>query len=155
MLSADPGDLVVEFCRRFLPVEGEERCFPIGAVSDAADRGPVRCHLVPSYGRGIYIGVLPAGCQMVPVEAEANDVLVIAAFRAGDLRRLHTLLCCYESPFGTDAEAEERRADLGDAERLRCYVRSLRTALLAQPCNCLQDVCGKRFLSEIFDPNAA
>jgi hypothetical protein len=62
---------------------------------------------------------------MVPAEAEADDVVVVAAFRAGDLRRLHSLLCCYESPFVTDAEAAERRADVADAERLRRYVRSL------------------------------
>ena len=47
MLPADPGDLVVEFCRRLFAVEGEEGAFPVGAVSDPADRRPFGCHLVP------------------------------------------------------------------------------------------------------------
>jgi len=55
--------------------------------------------------------MVPAGCQ-------SNRVVVIAAFPAADLRRLHTLLCCYESPFATPSEGAERVEDLGDVERL-------------------------------------
>lgn len=62
---------------------------------------------------------------MVPTDSRVDDVVVVAAFRADDLRRLHTLLVCYESPFVTEAEALERRADVLDAERLRRYVRAL------------------------------
>ena len=54
-----------------------------------------------------------------------RDTLVVAVFRVGDVLRLHSLLCGYESPFVTDAEAGVRRADLTDVERLRRYVRSL------------------------------
>jgi len=75
--------------------------------------------------RGIYIEVLPAGCQMVPPDVPADDVIVVAAFRVADLRRLHSLLCGYESPFVTEAEAAERCADVEDVERLRRYVRGL------------------------------
>jgi len=62
---------------------------------------------------------------MAPAEVEADAVVVVAALRVGDLRRLHSLLCCYESPFVTEGEVLERRADVRDVERLRGYVRSL------------------------------
>lgn len=58
---------------------------------------------------------------MVP-EIGGDAVVVIAAFRVADLRRLHSLLVCYESPLVTPGEASARRCDLRDAERLRRYV---------------------------------
>lgn len=62
---------------------------------------------------------------MVPADVPVDGVIVVAAFRAADLRRLHSLLCCYESPFVTEAEAAERAADVEEVERLRRYVRGL------------------------------
>ena len=68
------------------------------------------------------------GCHMVPRTTAATDpdeVVVVAAFRASDLYRLHGLLCAYESPYGTRSEAQERRVDVARNEALRRYVQSL------------------------------
>lgn len=54
-----------------------------------------------------------------------EDVLVVAVFRREDLLRLHALLVCFDSPYRTDAEAEERLRDEASHALLRRYVTSL------------------------------
>ena len=47
------------------------------------------------------------------------EEIVITAFRAPDLRRLHVLLACYESPYSLPSEWRQRLADEAAHERLR------------------------------------
>jgi len=60
---------------------------------------------------------------MVPSCEE--EVVIVAAFRRGDLVRLHTLLACYTSSFRTAQEAAERYADEQAHDALRRYVADL------------------------------
>lgn len=45
--------------------------------------------------------------------------VVIAEFRERDLRRLHVLLMCYESPYTLPNEEAQRAIDEQEHERLR------------------------------------
>jgi len=53
------------------------------------------------------------------------EEIIIAAFRREDLVRLHTLLTCYESPFGTSGELLAWEEDLAAHETLRRYLSLL------------------------------
>ena len=59
-----------------------------------------------------------------------DGVVIVAAFRTADLRRLHGLLCAYESPFSSPAEVSERVRDKQEHERLRRRIALLLTDYL-------------------------
>ena len=53
------------------------------------------------------------------------EEIIIAAFRREDLVRLHTLLTCYQSPFGTSGELLAWEEDLAAHEALRRSISAL------------------------------
>jgi hypothetical protein len=56
---------------------------------------------------------------MVPAQSVVDDVVIVASLSRADWCRLHALLCCFESPFRTDGELEERLLDEAAHARLR------------------------------------
>jgi hypothetical protein len=54
-----------------------------------------------------------------------SDLLIVAAFRHGDLVRLHALLLTYVSPFSTDSEEAERCEDEQAHRELREVIGQL------------------------------
>ena len=59
------------------------------------------------------------------MESLEPERIIIAAFTEADLRRLHALLVCYDSPFQTSAECDERERDRDSHEQLRRHVARL------------------------------
>ena len=57
-----------------------------------------------------------------------SERVVIAAFTEADLRRLHALLVCYESPFRTSGEVVERSRDEREHALLRRRIAALMAA---------------------------
>lgn len=121
--AADRLDLLVEFCRGLGFGEGTECCGAVGACPDVSDEVPRCCHLVPGNDTWVLYRGLTTWCLMVPSADERvlaqEDVVIVAALSRADWCRLHSLLCCFESPFRTPGEGVLRLLDEGEHERLR------------------------------------